>query len=50
MDNTIIPYEEVSETSSEELDDSSDDNEIYNHILSNNLGVHYKNFNNQNDL
>ena len=50
MDNTIIPYEEVSGTSSEELDDSSDDNEIYNHILTNNVGVHYKNFNNQNDF
>ena len=50
MDNTIIPYQEVSESSSEEIDDSSDDNEIYNHILSNNVGVHYKNFNNQNDF
>ena len=51
MDNTIIPYEEVSETSSEELNDSSDDNEIHNyHILSNNIGVHYKNFNNQSDF
>lgn len=49
MDNTIIPYEEVSDISSDEID-SSDDNEAHNHILSNNIGVNYNNFNNQDNF
>ena len=49
MDNTIIPYEEASDISSEELDDSSDDDN-YSHLLSNNIGVHYNNFNTQRDF
>ena len=49
MDNTIIPYEEASDISSEELDDSSSDDER-SHLLSNNIGVHYNNFNTQQDF
>ena len=49
MDNTIIPYEEASDISSEELDDSSDD-DLHSHLLSNNIGVHYNNFNTQKDF
>jgi len=44
MDNTIIPYAEESDISSEELDDSSDD-DIYSHQLSNNIGIHFNKFN-----
>lgn len=44
MDNTIIPYGEESDISSEELDDSSDD-DIYSHQLSNNIGIHFNKFN-----
>ena len=43
MDNTIIPYQDVSDISSEELDDS-DENDEYSHILSNNIGIHYNKF------
>ncbi len=49
MDNTIIPYGEASDISSEELDDSSDD-DLHSHLLSNNIGVHYNNFNTQRDF
>lgn len=49
MDNTIIPYGEASDISSEELDDSSDD-DLHSHLLSNNIGVHYNNFNTQHDF
>ena len=49
MDNTIIPYGDVSDSSSEELDDSSDD-DLHSHLLSNNIGVHYNNFNTQHDF
>ena len=49
MDNTIIPYEEASDISSEELDDSSDD-DLHSQLLSNNIGVHYNNFNTQRDF
>ena len=44
MDNTIIPYQDVSDSSSEELDDSSSD-DMNSHLLSNNIGVHYDKFN-----
>jgi hypothetical protein len=46
MDNTIIPYEDASASSSD-LDDSSSDDE-HSHLLSNNIGVHYNNFNGTN--
>ena len=49
MDNTIIPYGEASDISSEDLDDSSDD-DLHSHLLSNNIGVHYNNFNTQHDF
>jgi len=49
MDNTIIPYGEASDISSEELDDSSDD-DLHSHLLSNNIGIHYNNFNTQKDF
>ena len=44
MDNTIIPYQDVSDLSSEDLSDSSSDDE-HSHLLSNNIGVHYNKFN-----
>jgi hypothetical protein len=44
MDNTIIPYQDVSDSSSEDLDDSSSD-DMNSHLLSNNIGVHYNKFN-----
>jgi len=44
MDNTIIPYQEESDSSSEDLDDSSSD-DMNSHLLSNNIGVHYNKFN-----
>ena len=47
MDNTIVPYEDVSDLSSEELDDSSSGDE-HSHLLSNNIGVHYNKFNGTN--
>ena len=47
MDNTIIPYEDASSGSSSDLDDSSSDDE-HSHLLSNNIGVHYNNFNGTN--
>ena len=43
MDNTIIPYQDVSESSEDELDDSSSDDE-YSQLLSNNIGVIYNKF------
>ena len=46
MDNTIIPYEDASSGSSD-LDDSSSDDE-HSHLLSNNIGVHYNQFNGTN--
>ena len=49
MDNTIIPYEDVSDLSSEELDDSSSGDE-HSHLLSNNVGVHYNKFNGANTM
>ena len=49
MDNTIIPYEDVSDSSSEDLDDSSSD-DMHAQLLSNNIGVHYNNFNTQHDF
>ena len=47
MDNTIVSYEDVSDISSEELDDSSSGDE-HSHLLSNNIGVHYNKFNGTN--
>ena len=47
MDNTIIPYEDASSGSSSSSDDSSSDDE-HSHLLSNNIGVHYNNFNGTN--
>ena len=44
MDNTIIPYQDASDSSSEDLDDSSSD-DMNSHLLSNNIGVHYNKFN-----
>ena len=49
MDNVVIPYQEISDSSSEEYDDSSDDN-IYDHQLSNNISTYFNNFNNQNNF
>ncbi len=49
MDNTIIPYGDVSDISSEDLDDSSSD-DMHAQLLSNNIGVHYNNFNTQRDF
>ena len=43
MDNTIIPYADASDISSEELDDTSDD-DMNAQLLSNNIGIHYNNF------
>ena len=43
MDNTIIPYQDVSESSEDELDDSSSDDE-YSQLLSNNIGTIYNKF------
>ena len=43
MDNTIIPYQDVSESSGDELDDSSSEDE-YSHLLSNNIAVLYNKF------
>ena len=43
MDNTIIPYQDISDTSSEDLDDSSSDDE-HSHLLSNNIGVLHNKF------
>ena len=48
MDNTIIPYQDVSESSEDELDDSSSDDE-YSQLLSNNIGVLYNKFNTGDD-
>ena len=44
MDNTIIPYQTVSDSSDEELSDSSSNDE-HSHLLSNNIGVHFNQFN-----
>ena len=44
MDNTIIPYQTVSDSSDEELSDSSSNDE-HSHLLSNNIGVHFNKFN-----
>ena len=46
MDNTIIPYQDDTDSSSEDLDDSSSNDE-YSQLLSNNIGVHYNKFNAQ---
>jgi len=43
MDNTVISYQDVSDISSEELDDTSED-DMNSHLLSNNIGVHYNKF------
>ena len=43
MDNTIITYTDASDISSEELDDTSDD-DMNTQLLSNNIGIHYNNF------
>ena len=48
MDNTIISYE-ANSSSSEEYDDSSDE-DLNSRLLSNNIGIHYNNFNTQNDF
>ena len=48
MDNTIIPYQDVSESSEDELNDSSSDDE-YSQLLSNNIGVLYNKFNTGDD-
>ena len=44
MDNTIIPYQTVSDSSDEELSDSSSNDE-HSHLLSNNIGVLFNQFN-----
>jgi len=49
MDNTIIPYTTQSNSSESELDDSSSDDE-HSHLLSNNIGVHYNNFSQENNF
>jgi len=43
MDNTIIPYADVEESSDESLGDS-DENDEHSHILSNNVGINYNKF------
>ena len=43
MDNTIIPYTDIDESSEEDLDDS-DENDEYSNMLSNNIGIHYNKF------
>jgi hypothetical protein len=47
MDNTIIPYENVSGSSDEELSDSSSNDE-HSYLLSNNIGVLFNKFNTDN--
>ena len=48
MDNTIVSYED-NNSSSEEYDDSSDE-DLNSLLLSNNIGIHYNNFNTHNDF
>ena len=43
MDNTIIPYQDVSDQS--DSDDSNDSDDQYSQLLSNNIGIHYNNKN-----
>lgn len=43
MDNTIIPYQDVSDQSDSDDSDNSDDQ--YSQLLSNNIGIHYNNKN-----
>ena len=43
MDNIIIPYTDVEESSDESLGDS-DENDEHSHLLSNNIGIHYNKF------
>ena len=49
MDNTIIPYKTQSDSSESELDDSSSEDES-SHLLSNNIGVHYNKFSQENNF
>lgn len=50
MDNTIIPYQDDSDESYDSSTDSSTDNDEYSHLLSNNIGIHYNNHENQNNF
>lgn len=43
MDNTIIPYTDIEESSDESLGDS-DENDEHSHLLSNNIGIHFNKF------
>mgnify|MGYP001159440125 CR=1 FL=1 len=47
MDNTIIPYTTQSASSESELEEYSSDDEN-SHLLSNNIGIHYNKFTNDN--
>jgi len=44
MDNTIIPYQDASDSSSEEDLDSSDSDDEHSQLLSNNIGVIFNKF------
>ena len=44
MDNTIIPYQDESNSSENDISDSSSDDE-HSQLLSNNIGVLYDRFN-----
>ena len=44
MDNTIIPYQDATDSSSEENLDSSDSDDEHSHLLSNNICIHYNKF------
>ena len=44
MDNTIIPYQDATDSSSEEDLDSSDSDDEHSQLLSNNIGVLYNKF------
>ena len=44
MDNTVLPYQDESDSSENDIDESSSDDE-HSHLLSNNIGVLYNKFN-----
>ena len=44
MDNTIIPYQDATDSSSEEDLDSSDSDDEHSQLLSNNIGVLFNKF------
>tara|TARA_A100001037_G_scaffold204552_1_gene182977 strand:+ start:1245 stop:2231 length:987 start_codon:yes stop_codon:yes gene_type:complete len=48
MDNTVLPYQDESDSSENDIDESSSDDE-HSHLLSNNIGVLYNKFNTGDD-